>query len=95
MSETSKCIFCGSPLDADRQYICAACVDRYKQDHPSEFAEARLSTLLREINSDECLLCGEKLTATNPWTPPPKARIPLCDFCHELLFGKEPDPDDV
>lgn len=89
MTETSKCIFCGSPLDEDHQFICQPCIDRYKQDHSQDFAEARLHTVMHEIKSNSCLLCGQTLDSPSPWTPLPEKRIPLCDYCKELLFGTE------
>ena len=84
MSEPDKCIFCGSSLDARHQSICRPCIDRYKQDHSRQFAEARLYSRLRPVRSDTCLVCGDPLHGT---------QVPVCPWCMERIAqGKEAAP---
>lgn len=77
---THVCIFCGQPLDAQHQSICQPCIDRYKQDHSQEFAEARLYYHLRRIKSDHCLVCGQPLDGSPN---------PVCPWCMEYVVSAE------
>lgn len=81
-STSAKCLFCGNPLDSAHQFICNSCVNRYKQDHSQEFAEARLRYHLSQVNTKHCIVCGDDMGA---------AKGCVCPWCMERIVEAEVD----
>lgn len=76
----ASCIFCGEPLDAAHQCVCASCVARYKQDHSQEYAEARLRYHLSHANTRHCIVCGQDIQAVKGC---------VCPLCLESVVDAE------